>query len=171
MKYFLRSQRVKQEIVSEESLLSRARRAFNSEYEPIGWGSTVDVFRIGTLLSGLYVAMRVFRKDGHFGDSSIETQKSLLEDYCQNAEELDSEGKEVPKFCVGVSCEERAGIFTEDLTAADTQNFEHHRDDDFAWVGERENRRKVYVDIDHLFGPRRYSIETKYFLDEHLITI
>ena len=170
MEYFERSQEVRKEILSEDGLLTQAKRAFNSEYEEFGWGSTVDLFRIGTLPSGLYVAMRVFRKDGHFGDSSVENQKRLLEDYCQNAEELDSEGKEVPKFCVGVVYRNRAGIFTEDLTAGDTQNFEHYPDYDFAWVGEGEQRRKVYVDIDHLFKHRR-DTETKYFLDDHLIQL
>ncbi|HLC64524.1 MAG TPA: hypothetical protein VJI46_00200, partial [Candidatus Nanoarchaeia archaeon] len=69
----------------------------------------------------------------------------------------------------------RAGIFTEDLTAGDAQSFEHNSNYDFAWVGEGENRRKVYVDIDHLFRleKRLYgrNPKRKYFLNRHLIKL
>ena len=161
MGYFERSQGVRQELLSEDGLLTQAKRAFNSEYEEFGAGKNASLFRIGTLPSGLYVAIRVPR-----GWNSL----SLLEDYCQNAEMLDSEGKEVPKFCVGVLYGERAGIFTEDLTKGDTQSFEHCPDEEFVWVGSGKHRRKVYVDIDHLFKWRRHK-ELKYFLDDHLIKL
>lgn len=170
MAYFEHSQEIRQKILLEGNILTQAKRAFNEEIEEFSFGSTVNLYRIGKLPSGFYVALRVFRKDGHFGGSFLGTQKSLLEDYCQNAEELNSEGKEVPKFCVGTVYGKRAGIFTEDLTANGTQHFEHYPDYDFAWVGEGTNRRKVFVDIDHLFKHRRED-KPKYFLKKHLIRL
>ena len=169
MVYFEYSQDIRQQLLSERDMLTQAKKAFNGEIEKFSFGGTVDLYRVGKLPSGFYVALRVFRQDRHFSGSSLGKQKSLLEDYCQNAEELNSEGKEVPKFCVGAVYGQRAGIFTEDLTAGGTQNFEHYPDYDFAWVGEGENRRKVFVDIDYLFKHR--EDKPKYFLEERLIQL
>lgn len=170
MRYFEHSQDIRRKLLSEEDMLTKAKRAFNGDIEEFSFGSTVNLYRIGKLPSGFYVALRVFRKDGNFGKSSLDMQKSLLEDYCQNAEELDSEGKEVPKFCIGTVYGRKAGIFTQDLTADGTENFEHYPAYDFAWVGEGTNRRKVFVDIDHLFK-HRWEKKPKYFLKKHLIRL
>lgn len=170
MDYFRRSQNVRLEILANDRILTQAKEAFHGKIEEFGWGSTVNLYRVGVLSSGLYVAMRTFRRDGNFEKDKLDAQKKTLEQYCLNAEELDAEGKNVPTFCVGVVYGRRAAIFTEDVTDDGREEFEHNPDSAFAFVGEGTNRRKVYIDIDHCFKFRPGS-EAKYFLNNHVIKL
>ena len=168
MDYIEKSQQVKQEILSNPKFLNITRSALNEEIEPFAFGGTVHLYQIGQLPSGLHLALRAFRTDVAEGQRDLESQMREMEHYCQNADYLHSHGDEVPKFCIGVINSSKAGILTEDLSNGRTQEFQHHPDNDYAFVG--TNKRKVFVDIDGLFRfiPR---LKLKYFSNEHLIKI
>lgn len=168
MDYIDKSQIVKNEILSAPTLLDTARNAFDKKFEAFGWGGTVELYHIGRLSSGLHVALRAFRTDVQEGQNDLEGQMRLMEYYCQNAEHLYSKNEPVPEFCVGVIKGNKAGILTEDLSAGDTQEVEHHPDNDYALVG--AEKRKVFFDIDGLF---RFipGLEHKYFLDDKVIRL
>ena len=168
MSYLDNSQRVKKEIVSAPSLVDIARKAFNQSIEPFSFGGTVNLYHIGKLSAGIHVALRVLRTDVEEGKKNLESQMTLMEYYCQNAEHLYSKQEPVPEFCVGVISGKKTGIFTEDLTRGDTQEVLHDPDNAYAFVG--ANRRKVFIDIDGVF---RYipELELKYFLEDKLIRL
>lgn len=168
MNYLEKSQQIKQEISGDSRLLDIARNSFNEQIEPFSFGGTVNLYAIGQIPSGLYVALRSLRTDMAEGKGTLEQQMRLMEYYCQNAENLDASRQLVPRFCIGVVYGNRAGIFTEDLSNAGTQTVEHHPDNDSALVG--SDKRKVYVDIDWLFRATP-GLEIKYFLDKNLIRI
>lgn len=157
MTYFDKSQDAKRSFTPQ--ILDMGRDAFAGNIEPFGFGG-VHLYRTGRTSSGLYVALRVFRQDMPESEFSLRRQIKLFENYCLNAEELDSEGKEVPGFCIGVICGRRAGIFTEDMTAGGSIDLEHPPDMPFAYVG--TERRIVYIDIDGVF--RKKDVDSlKYF--------
>lgn len=168
MGYFEISQAVKPQILADSSMLTMARRCFAAEVEPFRAGGTVNLFYVGRLASGLHVALRAYKPEVEEGRRDLEVQMQFMENYCQNAEELHSQGTPVPGFCVAVVCRQFAGILTEDLTANDTVPYEHYPDFDYAWVG--AERKKVFVDIDALFKHRTF-IELKYFLEQHLVKL
>lgn len=65
---------------------------------------------------------------------------------------------------------ESAGIFTEDLTAGETQDLEHYSDEACGYVGAGKTRRIVYVDIDGAFK-RTPHISIKYLSDKNVIQL
>ena len=168
MDYLEISQQVKAELLSAPNLLNIAQNAFNGGIEPFSFGGTVNLYHLEMLSSGLYVALRVFRTDAQAGKYDLESQIKEMEQYCQNAEYLFSEGYPVPAFCVGVVSGEKAGIFTEDLSVGGREDVEHNRDDAYAFVG--SDRRKVFIDIDTAFRVRR-NIELRYFLESNSIRL
>lgn len=91
-KYFETSQRVKREIASLESMLEKARQAFDGQQEYMAAGGSVKLYAMGALPSGFYVALRIFRKDMPEGQYDLNFQKKLMEQYCKNAEDLHSDG-------------------------------------------------------------------------------
>ena len=168
MYYFKRSQNVKEQILLAPNLLDIARTAFDESIEPFSFGGTVHLYHMGKLDSGLYVALRTLRTDVAEGQTNLERQMKLMEYYCQNAESSDSRGELVPNFCVGVIKGDKAGIFTEDLTAGNTQEIDSHPDNDYILVG--KDKRKVFVDLD---GTSRFipGLKLKYFLGKRAIRL
>ncbi|MBS3051191.1 MAG: hypothetical protein J4400_03500 [Candidatus Aenigmarchaeota archaeon] len=154
--YFGKSQQVKRSFTPQ--ILDKGGAAFAGDIEPFGFGQ-VHLYRTGRTSSGLYVALRIFRTE-LYNDWTLCSQIKWFENYCLNAEELDAEGKEVPGFCIGVICDRRAGIFTEDMTAGGSQDLEHPADEAFAYVG--PDRRVVYLDIDPVFREKKVE-SLKYF--------
>src|SRR3989344_5049995 len=90
------------------------------------------------------------------GISNLDNKVKKMEAYCQNAGKLRSKNEGVPNFCVGIVNEINVGI-----------EFDHNPDNEFGFVIQGNNRRKVWVDIDHLFGDRKYNRnpEIKYFTE------
>lgn len=168
MDYIERSQLMKPGIISDSELLNSARRGFDEEIEPFSFGGTVNLYHVGILPSGLHVALRAFRPEMPEGRNSLTRQTQSMENFCQNAEHLDSEGEPVPAFCIGVVYKHMAGIFTEDLSAGETQEVDHDLEQPYALVGDEE--RKVFVDVDELFR-LLLDLEPKYFLDENVVRI
>jgi len=168
MSYIDGSQSVKDELLSAPTLLDIVGKAFNEKIEPFAFGGTVHLYRMGRLSSGIHVALRAFRTDVQEGKNDLESQMKLMEYYCQNAEHLYSKNEPVPEFCIGIINGNKAGILTEDLSAGDTEEVDHHPDNDYALVG--VEKRKVYVDIDGLY---RFipGLELKYFLEDKVIKL
>lgn len=168
MQYFEKSQKIKLEILKDNNLLNTARSAFDEKIEPFSFGGTVNLYFIGRIPSGKYVALRVFRNNLPEGQESLERQIKLMEYYCQNAEYLDDSLESVPEFCIGAVKGNKAGIFTEDLSNGGSQEIKHCPDNDYALVGPQ--KRKVFVDIDSCFRAP-LNIKIKYFLNKNLIRI
>lgn len=170
MDYFEYSQSVKGEVEATPEILVNARRAFAGEVETFGFGSTVELYRLGKTASGLWTALRAYRNDAYGGNMDREQQARHMEYYCQNAEELAARGEGVPVFCIGVTCGNRAGIITEDLTANSQNRFEHNPENAYGFVIQGDKRRKVFVDIDGVF---RYKsgLEAKYFSEENALVL
>ncbi len=170
MGYFEKSQIVKEEILSLPTLLDTARDAFDERIEEFTSGGTVNLYRVGKLPSGLHVALRAFRTDVQEGRNPLGYQMELMEYYCQNAEYLSghsySDWEPVPEFCVGVVYGEKAGIFTQDLSAGGTEKIETHAGNDYVLVG--AEKRKVFVDIDNFFRDM-LDLELKYFSGDNFI--
>ena len=166
--YFNKSQLVRISIERTPELIEITRTCFNGKMEPFASGGTVNLYHLGTLPSGLHVALRAFRTSVPEGKYDLEDQMRLMEHYCQNAEHLYSTGKSVPIFCVGVVSGEQASIFTEDLSKGGTQEVRHHPDNNYALVG--AEKRKVFVDIDGLFR-KIPGLELKYFLNENKVNV
>ena len=162
--YLEHSQGVKREIERNPKILDAARKAFRGEAESFAFGGTVNLYRVGRLKSGMYVALRAFRIDVDEGMQSAETQAKNMEIYCQNAEDIQSLGENVPVFCVGVMHGEKAGILTEDLTANGQKGFEHRPADAYGFVVDGESRRKVFVDLDAVAIDGEFHLprETRY---------
>ncbi len=176
--YFENSQSIKKEIESRLDLKNKITMCLDDKIEPFSFGGTVNLYRIGKLKSGLYIALRRFRPEMVEGRNDLNTKKKGMEIYCQNAERLKNEGEEVPQFCVGVVNGNDAGILTEDLTLGGKFDFDHFPDMDFGFVVDGTNRRKVWVDIDHLFSSelghnRNYyrDLGIKYFANEARIDL
>jgi hypothetical protein len=109
--YFEHSQEVKREIEQSSDLLDKIRDSFHGKGDRIAHTDCTEIWRIGKLESGLYIALRI-----DYSPFLFEMTKLSLENYCSNAERLFNEGNNVPDFCVGVTLDEDAGIITEDLT-------------------------------------------------------
>lgn len=172
MRYLKYSQRVRREIESIPELLDNVKRAFAGQAEPFTSGGSVNLYRLGRTPSGLWTALRAYRKDISEGRKDREQQARLMEYYCQNAEELDGEGESVPVFCIGAVCGNSAGIITEDLTANAQYQVEHHPDDDHGFVIHGNQRRKVFIDIDGVFRRKfGFGIETKYFSPKNVLVL
>ncbi len=168
--YFEHSQLVKRGVQSDTSLLDRLRDAFDGGVEGFAYGGTVNLFRFGKQLpSGLWVALRAFRPEVYYGKCNLESQKEYMEIYCQNAEFLAEQGEEVPRFCIGTIYKEQAGIITEDLTANGQHEIDHPEDEPHCFVG--DGRRRVFVDIDGVFGYAPGMRELKYFADDAVLDL
>lgn len=168
--YFVNSQKVKDEIKSNSSILENVAKAFREETEPFT-GASHDFYRIGMLESGVYVVMRVLPSSGSdIKALSFNGQINLMEQYCQNAEYLSSNGERVPNFCVGALCENKAGILMEDLTANDSVELIHHPDNAHGYIVQGSDKIKVFVDIDAQY---RFTLDIKkrYFSNKAAIKI
>lgn len=170
MDYFEDSQRIRTEIQEDSQILDVAKRSLARELEPFAGGTHSEVYRVGKLSSGLWVALRTTIFDD-------EDQMIQLERHCQNAEKLAThyplDGKmKMPSFCVGVVYGERRGIFTEDLTNGGSLILNHHDSGDPAgYIEEEEERRvTVYVDLDD-FPTSKNPQSIKYFLNENIINL
>ncbi|MBS3151928.1 hypothetical protein J4230_00805 [Candidatus Woesearchaeota archaeon] len=165
--YFQESQMVKAKIVLQSEIIYNANEALSGRLEEFSFGGTVNLYRIGKLESGLYIALRKFRPEMPEGISNLDNKVKKMEAYCQNAGKLRSKNEGVPNFCVGIVNEIDVGILTEDLIANGGFEFDHNPDNEFGFVIQGNNRRKVWVDIDHLFGDRKYNRnpEIKYFTE------
>ncbi|MBI2578326.1 MAG: hypothetical protein HYW26_01300 [Candidatus Aenigmarchaeota archaeon] len=172
MGYFEHSLTVKKEIESGPEMLNTARKAFTRQSEQFSFGGTVNLYRIGRTPSGLYVALRALRPDTVYGNFDREQQSRLMEIYCQNAERLHDEGKDVPAFCIGTVCGDSVGVITEDLTQGGQVELEHGERDIYGFVFKGDERRKVFVDIDWYYNHIPLSeIILRYFSEEHVMVL
>ena len=171
--YFENSQLVRREIESRPDLKNKITMCLDNKIEPFSFGGTVNLYRVGKLKSGLYIALRRFRSEMPEGMSTFNNKRKMMEAYCQNAERLKNEGEEVPNFCVGAVNNNDAAILTEDLTSNGKVIFEHHPDTAFGFIIKDEARRKVWVDIDYLYGDIRKNRnpEIKYFSNGEIINL
>jgi len=172
MSYFQDSQRIREEIESQPGLLERVKQAYRGELQKFASGSSVDLFRIGRLQSGVHIALRKWNPDlYHNAHMGLHKQIEWMETYCQNAEELAAQGTEVPAFTVGVIRNNIAGILTEDLSAGELYEVVQARyPDPTARVVDNGSSRTVYVDIDPEFRAKE-PIKRRYFAEgKHILT-
>ncbi len=171
--YFENSQSVKNEMERRPDLLQITRDCFAERIKEFSFGSTVNLYRVGRLESGVYVALRRFRHEGIEGHFDLIIKMRYFDMYCQNAEELYSRGESVPEFCVGVTFGNDAGILTEDLTSNGEVEFEHHPDHNFGFVIKGDIKKRVLVDIDYLYGSIHVNSDrnTKYFANDARINL
>lgn len=164
--YFERSQRVKCELAADASFLDKVRDAFDGKIERFSFGTMVNLFRFGKQLdSGLFVALRAFQPEGHFGRGGLAVQTWDMEVYCKNAEYLDSIGAGVPRFCVGTVYKGKAGVLLEDITANGRYAVEHPSHQEDCVVIDGEKRRTVFIDIDASYRYFQGLADHKYFAD------
>lgn len=167
MNYFDYSQAIRNKIAASPQILEKTRGAFEDRFEPFTAGGTVNLYFLGRLESGLYVALRTWRKEMLEGKLPFEKRKKNLEIYCRNAEDLSDKGENVPCFCVGVIYKNSVGIFTEDLTAGETKVVTHYPDNDYGFV----NDKKIWIDIDYLFNSKHLGAPLSYFAEDHIIQL
>lgn len=115
------SQRVKEEIKNDPSIIHTIKLCFLGEIEPFQKGTEHEVYRLGKSKSGKYLALRKEKFYRSIRESSVER----LEIYCRNAEALSTsraKGRKLwrpnsPSFCIGVIYQsEHIGIITEDMS-------------------------------------------------------
>ena len=169
MDYFENSQKIRRDLEEDSILLDETQKALNGELSPFGFGINYEVFRVGRLPSGLYIALRSFEENNFMRMEDFDDQINDLEDYCLNAEQLSSQGKKVPSFCVGVVCGNLAGILTEDLTVGGVEKIYQPSSEDYAFFG--KDKRKVWIDIDSIFKSHPRNKILKYFAKENRIDI
>jgi len=115
------SQRVKEEIKNDSSIIHAIKLCFLGEIEPFQKGTEHEIYRLGKNKSGKYIALRKEK----FYRNTIESSAKRLEIYCRNAEALHtSRTKGVklwrpisPSFCIGIIYQSKhIGIITEDMS-------------------------------------------------------
>lgn len=170
--YFNGSQEVKREIERDVSFLLRVRDAFEGKFERFSFGTMVNLFRFGKRLdSGLFVALRAFQPDGHFGRGGLAVQTWDMEVYCKNAEHLAEAGVGVPRFCVGAVYKGKAGLLLEDITANGKYEVEHPPHQEDCVVIEGGKKRAVFIDIDASYRYFAGLADQKYFAPDAVLNL
>lgn len=163
--YFEFSQQVRREIESSEQMMPALKRYFFDLYVPandfIGSGSANDIYRIGKLKSGLWVALRE-----RYGSDDSPFFLGLYEVYAKKAELLQQQNKRVTKFCVGVSGNGRAGLLVQDFTNGGESPL-ISTSGDAAYFADNTGE-IVYVDLDNVIHP---ETELKYLAENARIRL
>jgi hypothetical protein len=169
-KYFDYSQQIKKEIEGRVDLTQKLREHFSGKtpLEYIGGGSSNDIYSLGRLESGIYVALRESKVVKEVG--LVEEFLQVYEGYCQYAEQLSSTmniGK-VVSFCVGASIgrDGRAGILLEDFSEGKKKTLLEQNDGLSSVCFETGETFLTDLDVDEI-SPKGI----KFFAPEHRINI
>jgi len=114
--YFEFSQQVKREVKADSGLMAKLRGYYvrgEKGLQDLGGGAVNIHYRVGKTESGMWIAIRDNRL---MYEMTPEEQAEVYNSYCEEAEGFANIGKGVPKFCIGILTDKRAGLLVEDIT-------------------------------------------------------
>jgi len=117
--YFTFSQTVKESINQNLASLLREHLTGSKKLELIADGDSHDIYQVGQLDSGLYVALRenrALKELMSVEESFIPVAMYVYEDYCLKAESKHKAGKIVPRFSIGGMFGKIPFLLTEDMS-------------------------------------------------------
>ena len=165
---FINSQEVKQQIISHRHTMDKLESGlWNGKL--INGASQTQIYEIGKLPSGIYVALRWIGVYSSNLELMNHMQKSRLESYALNAENLSSQGIDVVSFCVGVYLKGEVGLLLEDLTAGGKNKVTALDDVVCSVVSQEGMERLVHVDIDDRWNDSAEGKKFRYFDESAMI--
>jgi len=119
-KYFDYSQKIKRQLVESKGLMEKLKNHMTiknnnplEKLQSIGEGNMNEVFQLGKLDSGIYIAVRQLNYPIYL--RSTDTLLSNFESYCKQAEVL-SPQEDIPRFCIGTFMIQNSALLVEDLS-------------------------------------------------------
>ncbi len=166
--YLTYSRKIKKEI-EDSDLLACFDKRLETPYIIAHLSATI--YRVGTLPSGVHVAMRKAMPISDSVEVNRFSARRNLEAYARNAEWLSEDGKDVVSFCIGIEFGLDVALLFEDVSeggSATVLSFPppHHI---VHYVTSPKGKRAVWLDIDHKYKEFDPDIPFKFFAKENII--